>query len=58
MVDVGSWAGMIGRLLLGRMDLGSLFVQDVRLVFLSVRLLRGEISLGRGKISLCFINLH
>ena len=32
-VNASSWDGVIGKLLLGRMDLGSLFVRNVRLVF-------------------------
>jgi alpha-amylase len=56
--DVGSWDGVVGRLLLGRMDLGSLFVRNVRLVFLLMRLRKGEINLGKGTTLFDQTNLH
>lgn len=47
-VNLGSWDGVIGKLSLGKMDLGSLSVQNVVSVSLSMRLQREEINLGKG----------
>lgn len=47
-VNLGSWDGVIGELSLGKMDLGSLSVQNVLSVSLSMRLQREEINLGKG----------